>query len=351
MKLLIVTQNADKNDENTGAFYYWFEAFAKKFDEVAIITGRKGDTSFPGNVKVFSFGKGVERSKIMRVWKFWELFSRQYAVADLVFFHMIPEFVLAASPFLVSLRKPVFLWYAHGSVPWKLKVAERLADFIFTSSQSGFRLPSKKVFFTGQAINTDIFAPRSAKAPRARRDIRFVTVGRISPIKNYEIILRACKVLEDTWPREWTLSCVGGPLLSRDHDYFDFLRTLVKTLGIEKRVEFLGSRSFSEIPLLLPDYDVFLNVSKTGSLDKVVLEAMASGLSVITANDAYRSILSPPYFLEYVSPEFLAERMKMLSQESRPNEALREIVLQDHSLAKTMEKMSAIMLGSIKKQL
>ena len=82
-----------------------------------------------------------------------------------------------------------------------------------------------------------------------------------------------------------------------------------------------------------------MSISRTGSLDKAVFEAMAVGLNVISANEAYRPVLPPPYFLEHVSPELLAERVKIVADLGRPNLKLREIVVKDHSLKNTIAKI------------
>ena len=341
MKLLIVTPKVDKDDENLGAFYYWFEELAKHFDEIVIIANSVGVESLPAHVHVHTLYKEHGLGRLRRLWKFWELFSWHYARTDTVLFHMIPEFVLLAAPFLLSNRKVCSLWYAHGSVTWRLRAADKLIDYVFTSSEGGFRLPSKKVFYLGQAIDTKRFEP--AKEKNAGGEFRMVSVGRISPVKDYETILRACTLLKSSWSREWSFSIIGGPLLPRDREYLDVLKKFARESGIEKRVYFLGSRHYSEIPLLLREYDLFLNASKTGSLDKAVLEAMACGLPVITANEAYRKILAPKYFLERVSAPLLAERIKAISAELSPNTALREIVISQHSLSATIEKMSTIL--------
>ena len=80
-------------------------------------------------------------------------------------------------------------------------------------------------------------------------------------------------------------------------------------------------------------------MSTTGSIDKAVLEAMASGLTVITANDAFRSILPEKYFLDRRTPESLAERIKGLSDDNRPNILLREKVIAEHDLSHTIKKI------------
>lgn len=347
MRLLIVTQKVDKEDANLGQFYYWFKELAKHFREVKIIASSVGDISLPANVMVYGLGKERGMSRWRRVSKYLELFSYHYARSDAVLFHQIPEYVLAASPFLLSLKKTRALWYAHGAVSRRLALAERLVDYVFTSSPAGFRLPSKKVISVGQAIDTEIFQPPPS-FNGVSSGIRLLSVGRIAPVKNYEVMIRALALLKKTWQRPWVLSVIGGPLLPRDTEYLGRLKRMVAEEGLAPYVHFHGARSFSEVPLYFQEHDMFLNLSATGSLDKAVLEAMASGLTVISANEAYSSILPAAYFLERSSPELLAERIKILADEPRPNTSLREIVCQEHGLERTIRKIADVIYGDTK---
>ncbi len=343
MKLLIVTQSVDREDPNLGAFYYWFEELARQCEQVVILASRASPHTLPGNVEVHTFGA---TTRLGRIWKFWEVFSREYAGCDAVLFHQIPEFVLAAAPFLIARRRPSALWYAHKSVTPALKMAERLVTYIFTSSAEGFRLPSKKVLWVGQAINMEFFSPGTEdKGKKSRGGIRLITVGRIAPVKNYELIIDALVALGRTKGPQWTLDVVGGPIMPRDVEYAAALKRRAEEAGLTDRIHFLGSRAYSEIPSLLREHDIFLNMSQTGSLDKAVLEAMSCGLSVITANEAYRAFLPQQYFLEKAEPALLAERIRMLADETRPNAALRQIVQSHHDMRHTMEKMISVLKG------
>lgn len=349
MKLVIVTQAVDRDDPNLGAFYHWFEMLATRADSVVILAGRAGTHNLPHNVTVHTFG-GARLGKIGRLWKFWELFSRHFADADAALFHQIPEFALAASPFLIGRRQKASLWYAHGATSWRLRLAERLVHTVFTSSEAGFRLPSKKVIHLGQAINTDLFRPADVSPPTTYHpplSLRMVTVGRISPIKRYETIIAACALLCNTAKNmPWTLAIVGGPLTQGDRVYRERLLSLAREKGLEGLIRFEGERPYSAVPALLAEYDMFLNASRTGSLDKAVLEAMACGLTVITSNQGYRTILPAEYFLESDAAESFAERIASLAGEKRPNEQLREIVVRDHALCSTIDRMADFLLPS-----
>lgn len=339
MQLLIVTQKINKRDENLGFFHRWVEEFAKHYSRVVVIANSVGEHNLPKNVAVFSLGKESGLGRLRRYYRFWEFFSYHYTRSDAAFFHMSPEFVLAAGPFLLSLSRPHALWYVHKSVTWRLKLAERLVDFIFTASNLSFRLPSKKVIYTGHAIDTDFFRPADQSRPTTSH-LRLLTVGRISPVKDLETIVRALAVLKESWNHPWVLSIVGGPLIERDHSYLATLKKLALERGLGQRIVFEGARPYTELPEIYREHDIFLSMSATGSIDKAVLEAMSTGLSVITANEAFRELLPAPYFLEKRSPEFLASRIKILADENRPRRILRELVVNSHSLSQTVERIA-----------
>ena len=339
MQLLIVTQKINKKDENLGFFHRWVEEFAKHYSRVVVIANSIGEHNLPKNVAVFSLGKDRKSGRLKRYCRFWELFSYHHARSEAVFFHMSPEFVLAASPFLLSMSRPRALWYTHKSITWRLRMAERLVDYVFTASDLSFRLPSKKVIYTGHAIDTDLFRPADQSRPTTSH-LRLLTVGRISPIKDLETVVRALAVLKKSWNHPWVLSIVGGPLIERDHGYLAILKKLIWERGLGQRIVFEGARPYTELPEIYREHDIFLSMSATGAVDKSILEAMSSGLSVITANESFSSILSPPYFLEKRSPEVLAERIKTLALENRPNIALRNLVSERHDLKKTIRTIA-----------
>ena len=57
MKLLIITQKIDKNDDLLGIYHKWVKKIAAKCESVRVICLYKGEYDLPDNVKVFSLGK------------------------------------------------------------------------------------------------------------------------------------------------------------------------------------------------------------------------------------------------------------------------------------------------------
>ena len=57
MKLLIITQKVDENDQLLGFFIDWIRLFSEKFERIIIICLEKGVFELPENVEVISLGK------------------------------------------------------------------------------------------------------------------------------------------------------------------------------------------------------------------------------------------------------------------------------------------------------
>ncbi|MBI2038965.1 MAG: glycosyltransferase family 4 protein [Candidatus Niyogibacteria bacterium] len=338
-KLLIITQKVDRKDRNLGFFHRWLEEFAE-YADLTVITSFIGDHALPANVRLYSFGKDRGVSRLGRIREYRRLYALHSREADAVFFHMVPEFVVAALPVILFRRHRTALWYVHGSVPLWLRLASRLVDGIFTASKESFRLASPKVIRTGHAIDAEFFRPAASAAPQ--NAVRLLVLGRISPVKKIEDIIEACARLSGV---AWILSIVGGPLTSADEAYVKMLRERISEKDLKNNIVWRGAHSYGEMPAIYQSHDLFISMSGTGSVDKAVLEAMACGLTVITANEAFRGILPAKYFLESRDPQFLAERITRLMNELRPNSELRSIVEHHHSLSRTVRTIAERLLS------
>src|SRR3989344_8687589 len=57
MRLLIVTQKIDRDDDLLGFFHQWICEFARHCESVTVICLEKGEYALPANVRVLSLGK------------------------------------------------------------------------------------------------------------------------------------------------------------------------------------------------------------------------------------------------------------------------------------------------------
>lgn len=283
MKLLIITQKVDKNDSNLGFFHQWLLEFAKQVSKLTVICLEKGAHDLPDNVRVLSLGKEKGVGKLGRVLRLYKYIWQNRKAYSHVFVHMNQIYVVLCGWLWRLLQKDISLWYAHGSVSFSLKVAEKFAHRVFTSTPSGFRLPSKKLHVVGQGIDTELFVPDFSKKSE---DVTLLTVGRISRVKNIHMLIEALQAL----PRA-KLHIIGLPITEEDKKYEKELQQQVVDLGLQERVVWHGSKSYKELVPYYQSASIFVNMSNTGSLDKVMVEAIACGTPVVSCNEAITDIM------------------------------------------------------------
>src|SRR3989338_5542847 len=214
MRLLIITQKVDKNDQLLGFFIAWLERFSKKFEKINVLCLERGEFSLPDNVRVVSLGKDMRVSKPVQLFNFYKNIFKKYY--DSVFVHMNPIWVVLGGLSWKFMNKKIFFWYTHKAVTPKLRLAEKFADVIFTASKESFRLPSKKVIITGHGIDTELFQP-SEKLKVKSEKLMILSVGRIAPVKNYETLINAAKILKDK-NIDFSVTIVGEAPLKQDRN-------------------------------------------------------------------------------------------------------------------------------------
>ncbi len=291
MNLLIITQKVDENDSVLGFFHSWIVEFAKHFENVTVICLQKGKYRLPTNVTVLSLGKEETPSRIQYIRRFFYFIFHHRKKYDVVFVHMNPEYIVLGGLLWRILNKKIALWYVHRQITAKLRIAEKLAHIIFSSTPEAFRLPSKKIHFLGHGIDFSLF-PYAARAPAQNADRLFTIMhaGRITPIKNLDVLIEAAAILKESWGDNFVIKFVGAPSAANDIAYEKKLKDLVYARGLEKIIVFAGSASFVEMGRLYKEADVSVNLTPTGGMDKAVLESIASGTLVLSANRAFKDI-------------------------------------------------------------
>ena len=338
MKLLIISQRVDINDDNLGFFHYWLEKFAGKLEKIYVVCLSEGEHNLPENVLVYSLGKEKGYSKLRQLFRLQKFLLKNLREVDGVFVHMCPIYAIASFPLVKVFRKKMILWYLHKSVKWKLKLAEKLVDKILTASEESCRLTNReKIEIVGHGIDIEMFSSKQSQF----RDKGFVIIspGRISPIKDQETLIKAIDVLINRRSvRDIKLQFIGSPIENYEKQYLKKLKSLVKEKKLEDYIKFLGSVPYTEMPKHYQDSDLVINLSHTGSIDKVVLEAMASGCLVLTCNEAFKNVLDSKYLFKKKNPQDLIEKIINLKSVEK-DKKLREIVIKDHNLNNLISKI------------
>ena len=259
---------------------------------------------------------------------------------------MIPQWVLMTAPYARLRGIPIVLWYTHSAVTWKLRMAHHCAQRILTASPESYRLPhGDKVRILGHGIDTEYFRP----APRPPDGmLRVLSVGRLSPVKQHEVLVEAARILvQERGMASLQVRIVGGPALPSDEEYALRLRQMVVDHGLKGHVVFSGPVPYDKVVSEYQDCDLFVNPSRTDSLDKVALEAMACGLPVVTSNPAMGSLLTEGcsgLFFPHRDPWALAEAIIEIAalpfrQRHQLGLDLRRRVEQGHSLERLMDRI------------
>lgn len=351
--LLLFNLATDADDPVLGFTSAWANALAAYFPRVDVMTMRAGRLATADNVRVYSIGKEKGYSEPRRALEFYRrlsslLLRERYAAA---FAHMTPLFaVLAALP-LCARGVPLTLWYTHGAVSRTLRLAERVVGRVVTASPESFRLASPKVRVLGHGIDTDQFAPAARPAAGNAR-FTVLSVGRIAPVKRLETLVEAANRLYHGLELRDLRVRIVGEAAPEDAGYAEGLRRQVTLLGLEAVVTFAGPRPYDQVADEYRRADVMVNLSRTGSLDKAVLEAMACGTPVVTANEAFAAVLAPwadRLLIPHDAPGKLAAalvRLKRLPDDERAvlGAALRARVVADHSLPRLMERLVNVLL-------
>jgi D-inositol-3-phosphate glycosyltransferase len=136
-------------------------------------------------------------------------------------------------------------------------------------------------------VDVELFRPRPQAAARARLGLDaehvLLFVGRLTPIKGLETLLRALAVLRSDGfaASRVALLVVGGT--KGDSDDGAHLRRLAQDLGVAAWVDFRGPQPQEALTDYYAAADLCIMPSRYESFGMVALEAMASGLPVIAS--------------------------------------------------------------------
>ena len=345
MKLLFLTQTLDADDAVLGFTTRWVEGLAKQVDEVRAVALEVGRTdSLPSNVSWREIGR---HGKIGRWLRYRKVLNEAFAEGyDAVLAHIVPRYAsLAAAPARRAGAK-LFLWYTHGAVDTRLRRAESEVLKIFTATEESLNLETPKRVGTGHGVDVANFDPGGVSPDSPPR---ILAVGRISPAKDPLTLLAAVSILRSRG-RELHLDLVGAGLLSADDSLRRQVEEQIELGDLSDCVSMPGAVGYSDIAAWYRRATVVVNSSGTGSLDKVVLEAMASERPVLSCNPSAAGVLrelgraGDALVFEKGSAEDLAAKLEGVLDQSEGERSalgsrLRAIAERDHEVDALMARL------------
>jgi glycosyltransferase involved in cell wall biosynthesis len=311
MRLLILTQAVDLDDPLLAFFHRWIAEFGHQCAHVDVICLKEGRHRLPPNIDVYSLGK-EKRSprttlldRIIYAARFYRLIWKLRNQYDDVFVHMNEEYVLLGGLLWRLWGKRIGFERIHPYGTWRSSLAYKLSDCVFYLSEQAHSYRAAKRRPSPHGIDADAYAavPRSAPADS------LLFLGRIDPVKRLEVILEAVRILAKEGVPLAPLDIYGDPSLSSE-DYAARVRHEFADLERDGRIAYQGRVLHEDTPAIYARHAFFINITPSGSLDKTILEAMASGCLVITSNKAMRGVVSPKLFVEEGGAEELAKVLR-----------------------------------------
>jgi len=336
MKLLFVTQQVDPADPVLGATVAKLRALASRVDELVVLSLGAVPDVLPENCRVVTFGGG---SRLGRGIRYVRALATELRGADGVLAHMVPLYAVLAAPLARLRGVPVYLWFAHWHRTGLLRAATAVSTRVLSVDRRSYPLETNKLVPIGHGIDYSTLPCRD-RTPAEQ--LRAVVLGRTSPAKGIETILRAIALVPEA-----RLDVYGTSNSDEEEQHRRDLERLIVELGIGERAAIREPVSRSEIGEVHARADVLVNNMKAGAPDKAVYEACGSCLPVLASNPSFDELfdgIEPPLSFARESQEELAGRLRALvaltaEERSSIGRTLRERVLERHSVETWAERV------------
>lgn len=211
-------------------------------------------------------------------------FSLRSPLANLSVF-LYDKFV--SKKFLNKFDKILFI------APWELPFLEKL------------NIEKSKLHYVPNGIPDEFFT-MSKKLETEKSKLLFL--GRISPIKNLEVLIESLQILDKSIHLE-----IIGP---GEIEYMNKIKNLALSLGVDSRIKFLPPiYDLKEKIKKIDSAEIFVLPSKREGMPQALIEAMARGKKVISSsNSGSMDIITNEkngFLFNYESPSELAKAISL----------------------------------------
>lgn len=171
--------------------------------------------------------------------------------------------------------KKLLRHYVESMLMYDVDLVLAVSHIIKTQILSSFSLPRGKVLTIHNGVPCPV--PRPVKQNKAHPEcVNLISVGRLSPVKNYPMMIKAFDLAQKRVTVPIQFNIVGdGPEKQN-------LEDLVEKMALKDKVFFLGYRG--DVEILLTQQDIYLNGSHYEGISLGILEAMNAGIPVIATS-------------------------------------------------------------------
>lgn len=170
-----------------------------------------------------------------------------------------------------------------------LKRSTKIAKFVVVTSDAEYRdainfgIKPEKLQLIPLGFNNPLSIPKKSKDHRNKK---LLFVGRIVPNKNLETIFLSLQQILKKFP-DVELTVVGDEIKGKligDTGYKEKIIELMKTLKIDKNIEFVGWKTQEELWKIYSNSDIMVSTSSYENFSMPILEAASFGIPIISTN-------------------------------------------------------------------
>ena len=174
-------------------------------------------------------------------------------------------------------------------------------------------LPTVAIDVIPNGVEMDRFYPPQKKTdavPTNDVPLRLLTVGRLSVIKRVEMLIDVVQILHEDGCHVY-FTIVGGGAMEQQ------LRQIVSEKNLSDIVEITGRIEAEKMPEVYRKNDIFVSASLQEGMSNAMLEAMASGLPIVTTHceGVEELIKDNGIVVEKAQPDQIAKAIENLSDD------------------------------------
>ncbi len=302
MKLLILAQAVDLEDNAFSFFHRWIEELAPHFEQITVICLKEGKHAMPPNVHVCSLGKETGRSRLKYTMRFYRYIWSLRHDYDAVFVHMNEEYGILGGWLWRLMGKHVTMWRNYHKGTWRTDIAAFFCNKIFCTSVYSYTAKYKKTVLMPVGVDVKRFFPNE-HIQRVPKSILFFSG--MWPSKRPEMLIDALTILHERGIG-FIASFYGSPL-PEGAEYYQSLKQRVIDASLSNCVTFHPGVPNAMAPDIFRAHDIFVNCSPSGMFDKMLFEAAACGCRVLAVSDDFAKLAGSAAHFD--SAQTLADRL------------------------------------------
>jgi len=176
-------------------------------------------------------------------------------------------------------------------------------------------LPSASIDVIPTGVDLDQFYP--GKSGKKSDAIKLLTVGRLSVTKQVPVLINAVEILHKAGHKISFTIAGGGPLEQQ-------LKQIVSEKALTDIICMTGRINPEQMPEIYRRHDLLISATMQEGLSNAMLEAMASGLPIVTTRceGLDELIAGNAIIIEKPDPRLIASAITQLMQNSRTYESM-----------------------------